>query len=220
VLTARQATMPGDDRPFVALSVTDHGEGMDEATLARATEPFFTTKGVGKGTGLGLSMVQGMLEQCGGRLVLTSEVGKGTTATIWLPVAEDEPAEHDEEPEAPPPQTRPLRILAVDDDPIVLLNTVTMLEDMGHEVVQARSGAEALELLEAQPFDLLLTDYAMPNMSGGDLVEKVRALRPDTQVIIVSGYADLPEGKAIEAPRLAKPFSDRDLARAVADAAG
>ena len=220
VLTARQATMPGDDRSFVALSVTDQGEGMDEATLARATEPFFTTKGVGKGTGLGLSMVQGMLEQCGGRLVLTSEVGKGTTATIWLPIAEDETAAPSAEPEATAPTTQPLRILAVDDDPIVLLNTVTMLEDMGHQVTQADSAVEALALLKEQPVDLLLTDYAMPNMSGGDLIEKARAVQPDMRVIMVSGYADLPEGKAIDAPRLAKPFTDRDLARALADAAG
>jgi CheY-like chemotaxis protein len=212
--------MPGDDRSFVALSVTDQGEGMDEATLARATEPFFTTKGVGKGTGLGLSMVQGMLEQCGGRLVLTSEVGKGTTATIWLPIAEDETAAPSAEPEATAPTTQPLRILAVDDDPIVLLNTVTMLEDMGHQVTQADSAVEALALLKEQPVDLLLTDYAMPNMSGGDLIEKARAVQPDMRAIMVSGYADLPEGKAIDAPRLAKPFTDRDLARALADAAG
>src|SRR5207249_6678390 len=106
---------------YVAISVSDTGEGMDEATLARATEPFFTTKGVGKGTGLGLSMIHGLAEQSRGRLVLKSRVGEGTTAEIWLPVAAEELTEVAKLRPAPPatrPFTRLLSVLAVDDDPL------------------------------------------------------------------------------------------------------
>jgi CheY-like chemotaxis protein len=190
---------------------------MDQATLARAVEPFFTTKGVGKGTGLGLSMVQGMVEQCGGRLKLSSEPGEGTRAQLWLPASDSAVRETP----APGPMrtSRALRILAVDDDPIVLLNTATMLADMGHYVLQAESGAAALALLADHEVDLLLTDYAMPRMSGGELAERALDANPDLRVIVVSGYADLPEGKSLETPRLSKPFTDAELANAIADAA-
>jgi PAS domain S-box-containing protein len=218
VFGARQATSDTRDERFVCLTVADQGEGMDAETLARATEPFFTTKGVGKGTGLGLSMVHGMVEQCGGRLSIRSEPGKGTCVEIWLPAAEM--PVRAAQPELAISQTRPLRILAVDDDPIVLLNTATVLADMGHEVIQADDGEAALAMLMSQPIDLLLTDYAMPRMSGGELVEKVAALQPDLKVIVLSGYADLPQGKSLSVYRLAKPFSDAELARAIADVIG
>ena len=121
---------------YVCLSVTDTGEGMDEATLARAMEPFFTTKGVGKGTGLGLPMVQGLAQQSGGALVLKSTRGTGTTAELWLPAAEprsDAAASIVQAPAVEPaPAMRALCVLAVDDDPLVLLNTVAILEDLGH----------------------------------------------------------------------------------------
>ena len=209
-----------DGRRFVRLKVTDEGEGMDEETLSRAIEPFFTTKGIGKGTGLGLSMVQGMAEQCGGRFVITSEPGKGTTAEIWLQVAEEH--QHGEEQPiapandvAPAPTTPGLRILAVDDDAIVLLNTVTMLEDLGHAVTERHSGAEAIAALEDEEFDVLLSDYAMPGMNGGELVRRAREIRPEICAAIVSGYADLPEGTALDVPRLAKPFTEEDLAQLI-----
>jgi PAS domain S-box-containing protein len=218
VFGARQATSDTRDERFVCLTVADQGEGMDAETLARATEPFFTTKGVGKGTGLGLSMVHGMVEQCGGRLSIRSEPGKGTCVEIWLPAAEM--PVRAAQPELAISQTRPLRILAVDDDPIVLLNTATVLADMGHEVIQADDGEAALAMLMSQPVDLLLTDYAMPRMSGGELVEKVAAVQPDLKVIVLSGYADLPQGKSLSVYRLAKPFSDAELARAIADVIG
>ena len=211
---------PGDGR-FVRLRVIDEGEGMDDGTLSRAIEPFFTTKGVGKGTGLGLSMVKGMAEQCGGRLVISSEPGKGTTAEIWLQVAEDEQEDEAQPPEpsndvASAPATPSLRVLAVDDDAIVLLNTVTMLEDLGHEVTERYSGAEALEALQSEEFDVLLSDYAMPGMNGGELVRRAREIYPSIDAAIVSGYADLPEGTALDVPRLAKPFTEDDLAQLIA----
>lgn len=207
-------------REHVRLVVMDEGEGMDPETLAHATDPFFTTKGVGRGTGLGLPMVQGMVEQCGGRFRLESELGKGTRAEVWLPVTE--PAA-DSTPEKAPPEPaagRSLRILAVDDDPIVLLNTATVLADIGHEVIQAHSGPSALDELAEHPVDLLLTDYAMPGMTGAELVAQAQETQPGLKAIIVSGYADLPEGAPLEVPRLAKPFNDTDLANMIAAVAG
>jgi PAS domain S-box-containing protein len=204
---------------FVRLCVCDEGEGMDPHTMARAVEPFFTTKGVGKGTGLGLPMVHGMAEQVGGRFEIESEPGKGTRAAILLPIAEgvDLPTS------APPPravQARSLRVLAVDDDPIVLLNTATMLADMGHDVLQAPTAAAAMAILQEQPVDVLVTDYAMPRTNGAELVRAAEQLRPGLKSIIVSGYADLPEGEALQSPRLSKPFTDSDLARILSDVAG
>ena len=123
---------------------------MDEETLRRAAEPFFTTKGVGKGTGLGLSMVHGFAEQSGGRLILRSQKDRGTTAELWLPVAKAS-AQPVAPPQAVPAKTfRPLTILAVDDDALVLMNTVAMLEDLGHTVFEAYSGKEALEILRRE----------------------------------------------------------------------
>jgi PAS domain S-box-containing protein len=206
-----------DGRELVRLKVIDEGEGMDEVTRARATEPFFTTKGVGKGTGLGLSMVQGMAEQFGGHLVIDSRPGEGTTIEIWLPIAR-EPAVEDTSPPAHQgaARTDPLRVLAVDDDAIVLLNTVTMLEDLGHSVAEVHSGGEALDALAEGEFDLLISDFAMPGMNGGELIRRAREVRPGIRAAIVSGYADLPEGTALDVPRLGKPFTEDDLAMLIA----
>jgi PAS domain S-box-containing protein len=206
--------LPAGD--YVCLCVTDNGEGMDAETLARATEPFFTTKGVGKGTGLGLSMVHGMAEQMGGRLMIKSKPGEGTTAEIWLP-AMGGAAEHRRAPAeaAPAPSTRKLRVLAVDDDRLVLFNTTAMLEDLGHVVVEASSGDEALGLLRQQDFDLMITDQAMPKMTGVQLIEAVARDWPALPVILATGYAEIPGGTDVKAPKLAKPFSEKQLAQAL-----
>jgi len=201
---------------YVCITVTDQGEGMDADTLARATEPFFTTKGVGKGTGLGLSMVHGMAEQIGGRFVLKSSLGQGTTAEIWIPAAgkAGEPASQTEQ-----SQTRlapSLTILAVDDDGLVLFNTIAMLEDLGHTVLEARSGAEALDILEKKPADLVITDQAMPQMSGLQLIAAIQERWPHLPVILATGYAELPAGAVKDLPKLAKPFSEAELAGAIA----
>ncbi|WP_229658478.1 hybrid sensor histidine kinase/response regulator [Tsuneonella deserti] len=203
--------MEDDGQQYVRVQVIDHGEGMDADTIARATEPFFTTKGVGKGTGLGLSMVQGMAEQCGGRLVIESTPGEGTTASIWLLTAQSPALAQPEEDTPETEGASPLRVLAVDDDAIVLLNTVTMLEDMGHEVTERYSGADALAALRERQFDLLLSDFAMPGMNGADLIREAKIVQPAIRSAIITGYADLPEGTALEVPRLAKPFSEREL---------
>jgi CheY-like chemotaxis protein len=192
---------------------------MDEATLARAAEPFFTTKGVGRGTGLGLSMVHGVAEQSGGRLLLHSRPGEGTTAEIWLRPADLAAVVDQALPEqtGAPARARPLTILVVDDDALVLMNTAAMLDDLGHEVLEASSGQQALRLLRrGKPVDLVLTDQVMPGMTGLDLLAEIAAEWPDVPVVLASGYAELPAGTDPDLPRLAKPFQQDALARAVA----
>jgi PAS domain S-box-containing protein len=203
---------------YVCLSVKDEGDGMDAETLEKAT-PFFTTKGVGKGTGLGLPMVQGLMAQSGGRLLMKSSPGEGTTTELWLPVADAvaEPASPVEQPAAV--QSGPLTVLAVDDDSLVLMNTVLMLEDLGHSAVPAHSAEEALQRLERDPLpDVLITDHAMPHMTGAELVRQVAERYPTLPVILATGYAELPEGVELRTPRLAKPFTQKQLDGALAAA--
>ncbi len=224
VLAGREETVsPGQVHPlppgaYVCLSVTDQGEGMDESVLARAMEPFFTTKGAGKGTGLGLSMIHGMAEQSGGRFILKSRKGEGATAELWLPAAaaDGAPIAAPREPEAIA-AVRPLVVLAVDDDSLVLLNTAAMLEDLGHTVLEAASGAEALDLLRREgSVDLVIADYAMPHMTGTQLAESIRADWPGLPILLATGYAELPPGTKSDLPRLPKPYRQEDLARAIA----
>jgi CheY-like chemotaxis protein len=223
VIAARSETIgPGHETglppgPYLCLTVTDAGEGMDAETLARAVEPFFTTKGTGKGTGLGLSMVQGMVAQLGGGLLLHSRPGEGTTAAIWLPVAVEagSPARPAADPE--PASVTGLTILAVDDDPLVLMNTVAILEDMGHSVIQANSGRKALNLAGEGPgIDLVITDQAMPVMTGLQLVAAIRERWPGLPAIVATGYAELPSGAAADFVKLDKPFREADLVKAIA----
>lgn len=206
---------------YVCLSLSDTGEGMDAETLARATEPFYTTKGVGKGTGLGLSMVHGFAEQCGGRLMLHSRPGEGTKAGIWLPVADDTVPQQpqDDAAEARIAPSDQLVVLAIDDDALVLTNTAAMLEDGGHRVLQATSGRMALQLLSEGRVDVVVTDFAMPEMNGAQLAEAAQAGWPGLPVLLVSGYAELPADTAPDFPRLAKPFRQDQLLRALAEAA-
>jgi PAS domain S-box-containing protein len=207
---------------YICLSVTDDGEGMDADTLSRATEPFFTTKGVGKGTGLGLSMVDGLAAQSGGALVIKSQKDVGTTAELWLPVArvEDEVPASEASAPAPAETIAPMTVLAVDDDPLVLMNTVAMLQELGHTVLEAPSAQAALTLFVNQPaIGLIVTDQAMPQMSGTQLIEAVRAVRREMPVVLASGYADLVATQPPEdVPYLAKPFDQDALARAIAEA--
>jgi CheY-like chemotaxis protein/two-component sensor histidine kinase len=210
------ALPPGE---YVRLSVVDTGEGMSEATRAKAMEPFFTTKGVGKGTGLGLSMVQGLTAQSGGAIEISSQLGKGTAVTLWLPRAR-----HEDRAYVPSDQTTPsaemankgLRILLVDDDPLVSMNTTELLMDLGHSVVEAPSASRALEVLEStDEFGVVITDYAMPNMNGLDLAIEIRRIRPDLPIVLATGYADLPPDAAPEFLRLGKPYTQQQLAEAV-----
>ncbi|HUD95429.1 PAS domain S-box protein [Sphingobium sp.] len=200
---------------YIRLSVIDEGEGMDAATIERAREPFFTTKGIGKGTGLGLSMVHGFAQQCGGALGIASEPGAGTTVSLWLPVSHAEPIdEHAGPVDLHAGNAVHLVILAVDDDNLVLMNTAGMLEDLGHTVFQASSAADALRMLEEANVDLVVTDHAMPGMTGAQLADVIEQNHPGLPVIIITGFAELPP-HASGRLRLDKPFKQAELARAV-----
>ncbi len=202
---------------FIKLVVADQGEGMDEATLARATEPFFTTKGVGKGTGLGLSMVHGLAEQSGGRFIVRSQRGEGTQVEIWLPVASDSEVKTAEAEQAPVPEnqleTQVLDVLVVDDDTLVLATMVAQLEELGHHVTQSNSAEQALETLQSgQHFDVVISDHAAAGNDGFP----VCAARPkppsrNCQSSQASGYAELPGNLENRPARLKKPFTQREL---------
>jgi PAS domain S-box-containing protein len=209
---------PAKLRPghYVRLSVKDTGTGMDEATLARAVEPFFSTKGIGKGTGLGLSMVHGLTEQLGGGLTIASRPGEGTTVTLWLPISA---VGVDDQEQAARATTTPKAkgtALLVDDEDLVRMSTADMLMDLGYEVVEATSAEEALHLMgEGLHPDLVVTDHLMPGLSGLDLARDLRSRRPDLPVLIVSGYAEM-DGVAPGFPRLTKPFRSVELATSLA----
>jgi PAS domain S-box-containing protein len=201
---------------YVRLTVADTGVGMDEATLARAIEPFFSTKGVGRGTGLGLSMVHGLAAQLGGALTLDSRVGEGTVAALWLPVSDAIPPSAAVRPGLESsPGAMAGTVLLVDDEPLVRASTADMLTEMGYEVVEADSGSDALALIDVRVPDLVITDHLMPGLSGTDLALILAGERPGLPVLIVSGYADL-DGLPADLPRLTKPFRQADLADCVA----
>ena len=204
---------------YVRLCVSDTGQGMDAETLKRATEPFFTTKSIDKGTGLGLSMVQGLVAQSGGAMRIRSVLGRGTTIEIWLRRAEatmlDQPRSIAAT-GAVETTVKPLAILVVDDDFLVSMGTVAMLEDLGHTVLEASSGRKALEVIELTPaIDLVITDHAMPGMTGIQLAGEIRQRRPGLPIVLASGYADLPNGEDPGLPRLSKPFRQEDLAHII-----
>ncbi|WP_240309532.1 MULTISPECIES: ATP-binding protein [Sphingomonas] len=206
------ALRPGS---YVRVRVSDTGTGMSPATLAKAVEPFFSTKGIGKGTGLGLSMVHGLAAQLGGKFELSSKAGEGTHADLYLPVAEEAARALKSHLSGPLAELEPLSILLVDDEDLVRTGTADMLRELGHTVHEAAGGAQALALIaKGAPIDALITDYMMPRMSGAELAERALAQRPDLPVLIVTGYAggDL----ELSLPQLAKPFRQSDLIDALA----
>jgi PAS domain S-box-containing protein len=201
---------------YVRLAVTDTGVGMDDDTLARSIEPFFSTKGVGKGTGLGLSMVHGLVAQLDGALTIRSVPMHGTTVELWLPTSTLSTSH------AAPAQTSPPRpraetlALLVDDDDLVRASTAETLSELGYAVIEAASGDEAMRKLESgSKVDVLITDYQMPGMTGVELAMLVRRQYPVTRILLVSGYADH-QGVPAEIPRLTKPYRRADLASALA----
>jgi len=206
--TSDPALKSGD---YLKLSVIDTGMGMTSEILKRAVEPFFSSKPLGKGTGLGLSMVHGLAVQLGGALQLSSTVGKGTTATLILPVATNTPKA-----EGPVHSVQKVNrsavILFVDDDPLIAMSTTEMLEDLGHHVIGASSGLHALDIIKSeQPIDLMVTDHVMPGMTGIELAAASRAVRPSLPILLATGYAELPEGAQVDLPRLAKPYHQDQL---------
>jgi signal transduction histidine kinase/ActR/RegA family two-component response regulator len=214
--SGRPTAKPGK---YIGLAVRDTGIGMDEETLRRAIEPFFTTKGVGRGTGLGLSSVQGLAEQSGGHFQLESQPGKGTTATLWLPVSEEAAADATVSlvPDTIFAKAENRSILLVDDEELVRVGVADMLTEAGYVVTQASSGYQALRYLEdGLKIEALITDFAMPGMTGVELAQEALALRPDLQVMLITGYDTRMDQSTVGLPRLAKPFRQADLAEAVA----
>jgi signal transduction histidine kinase/CheY-like chemotaxis protein len=196
---------------YLKLAVVDSGKGMTPEILKRAVEPFFSSKPLGKGTGLGLSMVHGLAVQLGGALQLSSTVGKGTAATLILPVATQAP-EVESPAQAAQKVNRSAVILFVDDDPLIAMSTTEMLEDLGHHVIGASSGLHALDIIRSeQPLDLMMTDHVMPGMTGIELATASRKLRPSLPILLATGYAELPDGAQLELPRLAKPYHQDQL---------
>ncbi|HVJ44211.1 MAG TPA: response regulator [Dongiaceae bacterium] len=203
---------------YIRLSVEDNGIGMDAETLKRCTEPFFTTKEMGKGTGLGLSSVHGLAVQSGGGIKVMSELNIGTTVQLWFPITDVPVPEIGQKQLATDPQpVAPHHILVVDDEPLVGQLTKSMLEDLGHVVSLVQSGAEALHLLHsAKQVDLVITDHAMPVMTGAVLAEKIHQLYPGLPIILATGYADIPPEAALNLARLMKPYDIEQLAAALA----
>jgi len=198
---------------YVRITASDTGTGMDAATLARATEPFFSTKGVGKGTGLGLSMVHGLAAQSGGTLVLTSEPGRGTAIELWLP-ATDEAADADAVSRAEPIAAfRTAKVALIDDEEVVRSATADMLRDVGYSVVEFGSGSQALAAVRSGlEVDALVSDYLMPGMTGGALIEEFRSSGYHIPSLLITGYVAAGEDVPDDVPRLAKPFRQVDLA--------
>ncbi|HEV7610506.1 MAG TPA: response regulator [Steroidobacteraceae bacterium] len=209
---------------YVRIAVADNGVGMDEATVAKATEPFFTTKGPGKGTGLGLSMVHGLAAQSGGLLRIRSELNVGTTLELWLPMAKT--ADATERSEVQPPNTTPhisgCRVMIVDDDFLVMTGMSAMIEDLGHVPIEAHSGAEALaKLASGIKIDVVITDHAMPAMTGLDLAKCIQEKYAGLPVILATGYAELPvDPVSLGILRLAKPCNQYEISTAIQTALG
>jgi signal transduction histidine kinase len=219
VIAARRETVGAGDVPglgagdYICLSESDNGAGMDEATMMRAAEPFFTTKDPGSGTGLGLSMVDGLVAQSGGTMRIKSRLATGTTIELWLPIWQGDDVKTGE----PPRLARgscpgSYQVLLVEDDEMVAAGTMAMLEDLGHTAIEVNSAAAALEVLNANGgIDIVVTDHAMPGMSGSELARRIRHAWPDLPVVLVTGYADLLNGFDPDLPRLAKPYRQQEL---------
>ena len=210
-----QSELP--QREYVRVSVTDTGTGMDQQTLARAIEPFFSTKETGRGTGLGLSMVHGLAGQLGGHFAISSTPGKGTRVELWLPKASGATASirRETQPERLRTPTRALNVLLVDDEQLVRDGTAAMLRELGHRVVEVGGAGEALEKLQdGLQIDVVVTDYKMPRMDGAELARRLRRVQPALPVLLITGYsghADDTRGLS----RLAKPFRQADIAAAL-----
>jgi CheY-like chemotaxis protein len=215
--------LPLESGDYVRISITDTGEGMDATTLSKATDPFFTTKGPGKGTGLGLSMVHGLAAQSGGLLRIDSKPGLGTSVELWLPRAETTAvAAVARLPDLVASELKPCTVLVVDDDLLVLTGTGALIDDLGHRAIEAHSASEALSILESgEKIDVIITDHAMPNMTGLQLAQRLQEKYPELPVILATGYAELPaDPPMLKLIKLAKPCSQHDIAVAIQTALG
>jgi signal transduction histidine kinase len=219
--TANTTLMPDTDGPkpgdYACITVSDEGQGMTDEVRKRAMEPFFTTKDVGKGTGLGLSTVYGTMRQLGGDVRIVSAPGAGTSVSLYLPRAT--PAAEDASPTVliAPVMPRNGHLLVVDDDPDVRTVMAALLRDDGYHVIEATSGAEALSVLDSgAAVDALLADYAMPEMSGLQLLRQARSRRPDLPAAIITGYASVSMENESDVAVLRKPISRETLIQTAA----
>jgi signal transduction histidine kinase len=220
IVAHRNEVAPGG---YGMLTVSDTGFGMPENVLARVFEPFFTTKAPGSGTGLGLAGVYGTIRQSGGFVAVESAPGAGSSFTVYLPLS-DVPltAEEEEEPEDEP-VTVAVRILLVEDEDIVQRVLEKQIAALGHEVTSVDRASEALDLLETEEFDVLLSDVGLPGIDGASLAATVRELHPQLSVILMSGYPGdhIASNPALAGvPLLQKPFQPRELQAVVADLVG
>ena len=202
---------------YLRISVIDAGVGMGADTLARAVEPFYSTKETGRGTGLGLSMVHGLAAQLGGGFQLTSAPGEGTRVDLYLPSA-DEDARPDRSSESGSTRAigRRLSILLIDDEDLVRIATAEMIRDLGHDVAVASGGAEGIALLTGGlDVDAVITDYMMPAMRGTEVARRVAETHPDVPVLLITGYTGAADD-ALHLPRLSKPFGQAELTSALA----
>jgi signal transduction histidine kinase/ActR/RegA family two-component response regulator len=222
--TSNAADAPLEPGDYVRIVIADTGIGMDEVTLAKATEPFFTTKGPGKGTGLGLSMVHGLAAQSGGRLCIHSKPNAGTMLELWLPMAKAPAvaAAVEVQPLGTTPYVGACRVLIVDDDHLVMTGISAMIEDLGHTPIEAHSAAEALgKLADGIDVDVIITDHAMPAMTGLQFARRVQESYPGLPIILATGYAELPgDPSSLGILRLAKPCSQYEIATAIQSALG
>jgi signal transduction histidine kinase/ActR/RegA family two-component response regulator len=207
---------PGE---YVSIAVSDTGTGMPPAVLARAFEPFFTTKEQGKGTGLGLAQLYGFAKQSGGTARIESREGEGTTVTIYLPRTEAA-SPSAEIPALETKAAQRVRILIVDDDDDVRNVAAALVEEIGYDVEAAESGEAALRLLEPDRFALVITDVAMPGMTGVDLARQIRSEMPDLPIIFASGYADVQTfgEELLQEDLLKKPYRIAELAARISGA--
>jgi len=208
------------DGPYVKLTVSDTGPGISAAVAERIFEPFFTTKDVGHGTGLGLSVVHGVVSRCGGLATFESLPGTGTSFFVYLPRV---PADQQSVEEAPRPAPRGTgHVLFVDDEESIVQLGAQMLRDLGYKVTGETSSLRAFDLFTAgaDRFDLVISDFAMPKMTGGEFIAKVRDVRPGIPAILISGFHDEaipidPAGGIDLVERVSKPFTRSDLAFAI-----
>jgi CheY-like chemotaxis protein len=177
--------------PYVRFSVADNGCGVDPGSLKKIFDPYFTTKEPGRGTGLGLSVVLGIVRQCRGDVTVHTELGKGSTFEVYLPVIPDEAEEEPSEKKEPLPFGNE-HVLVVDDEPVIVQMLQQALERLGYRVTGFTVSMEALSAFQQNPagFDLVLADMAMPKMNGEHLVREMTAVRPDIPVIICTGFSE------------------------------
>lgn len=205
---------------FVTLTIADTGCGMDEKTIRHVFEPFYTTKELGKGTGLGLATVYGIVRQSGGDITLSSEIGRGTTFTIFLPPAEESLPVAENGPTSFEIPRGKETILLIDDEEGVLHLATQVLASSGYNVLSASRGDEAIAICDAgKAIDMVVTDIVLPGISGPETVRKLREKRPGMRVLYISGYdpmeSGLPMVRGLDAPFLQKPFKTAQFAQLV-----